>query len=120
MSALNRLMCMLRICGVHSCQNGTRCKVQNYRALFTKNKEFCKFKCFQVKHWYLKPGKLGLLFHISHLLDMHAGGHYSVIANAICTLQMYGTTAIKVGVSLLGRWTVDTAEEAGVDAKQQI
>ena len=36
--------------------------------------------------------------------------HYSLLANAICTQQIYGVTAIKVGVSLLGRrMTVDAA-----------
>ena len=29
--------------------------------------------------------------------------HYSLLANAICTQRIYGVTAIKVGVSLLGR-----------------
>ena len=48
---------------------------------------------FQEKHW----GKLGLLFRISHLLDLHAAsGHYSLLAN---TMALW---PLKVGVSLVG------------------
>ena len=47
----------------------------------------------------VRPGKIDLLFHISHLLKFACGRtviiHYSLLANAIYTQQMCSTTAIK-------------------------
>ena len=32
----------------------------------------------------VRPRKLDLLFHISHLLNLHAGGHYSLFIASKC------------------------------------
>ena len=72
------------------------------------NYEFTRQKSLQTL-----PGKVNLLFRFSRILDLYAGGrHYSLLAKA---QQFYGATAIKVGVSLLGRRM--TVEAAGLSLR---
>ena len=52
---------------------------------------------------------------------MQAGGHYSLLANATYTRQIYGTTVIKSGRVIAWKAIMrQVSEEAGTDAKQQI
>ena len=61
----------------------------------------------------LRPGKLDLLFHISHLLDLHAGGRsLSLLANTIYTWQIYDAMAIKSGCVIAWK-VIMTVEAAG-------
>ena len=68
----------------------------------------------------LRPGKLDLLFHISHLLHLHGRVvtiHYSLIF-AIYTLKIYDATAIISGCVIVWKaiMTVEAvSEEAGAD-----
>ena len=73
---------------------------------------------------YIRPGKLDLLFPISHLLDLVVGRqslfiilHYSLLAHAIYrymyTWQIYGATAIKSGCVIAWK-VIMTVEVAGL------
>ena len=54
-----------------------------------------------------KPGKLDLLFHISHLLDLRTGGR-SLPASAIYSRQAYAALRpLNVGASLLGCMAIE-------------
>ena len=64
----------------------------------------------------LRPGKLHLLFHISHLLDLCVGRgaitHYSLLANAKYIQQIYGALAITNKSGCIIAWKeIMTAEE---------
>ena len=62
------------------------------------------------------------MFRTSHLLDLHAGRHYSSLAKTMYAQQIYGATAIKSGrvIAWKAIMTVETAglRGAGTDAKQ--
>ena len=62
----------------------------------------------------VRPGKLNLLFRISHLLDLHAGGAVIIhCSNAIHTWQIYRTKAIKSGHVIAWK-AIMTVEAAGL------
>ena len=63
----------------------------------------------------IRLGKLDLLFCISHLLNLRAGGHYSLLAYRIhmYTRQIYSTTAIKSGCVIAWK-AIMTVEVAGL------
>ena len=63
----------------------------------------------------LRPGKLDLLFHISHLLNLHAGRWlYSLsLLYAIYTRKIYDATTIKSGCVIVWK-AVMTVEAVGL------
>ena len=62
-----------------------------------------------------KLGKLDLLFHISHLLDLRTGGR-SLTASAIYSGQAYAALLpLKVGASCIARMHGDRVEAAGLE-----
>ena len=64
----------------------------------------------------VRPGKLDLLFRISHLLDLRVWVviiHYSLLAYAIYTQQIHDTTAIKSGCVIACK-AIMTVEAAGL------
>ena len=65
----------------------------------------------------LRPGKLDLLFRISHLLDLRAGGQLFIICyyQTLYTLrQIHHATAIKSGRVIAGK-AIMTVEAAGLE-----
>ena len=53
----------------------------------------------------IRPGKLDLLFCISHFRNVHVGGHYyySLLDKTIYARKSMALQSLKVGVSLLER-----------------